>query len=95
MPAYLIADVTVTDPETYDRYRREVPASIAAFGGRFLVRGGASEVVEGDWRPRRLVILEFPDADALRRWYHSDAYQEVAKLRWAAADANIVFADGV
>ena len=68
MPAHLIADVHVTDPETYDRYRQEVPASIEACGGRFLVRGGASDVAEGDWRPRRLVIIEFPDAAALRRW---------------------------
>ncbi len=73
MPAYLIADVDVTDAETYDRYRREVPASLEAFGGRFLVRGGDVQVVEGDWQPFRLVILEFPDADTRRRWYESDA----------------------
>lgn len=95
MPAYLIADVTVTDPETYDRYRRDVPASLEPYGGRFLVRGGAFEVVEGDWRPGRLVIIEFPDADARRRWYESDRYREIVRLRWQAATSNIVFVDGL
>ena len=60
MPAYVIADVTVTDPATMEEYRKQVPATIAKYGGRYLVRGGAHQTLEGEWKPSRLVILEFP-----------------------------------
>ena len=95
MAAYVIADVTVKDQHVYDLYRREVPASLEPYGGRFVVRGGDFEVVEGDWQPRRLVIIAFPDADARRQWYDSEFYQEIAKRRWQAADTNVVFVDGL
>ena len=88
MAAYVIADITVHDPETYEEYRRQVPAVIEKYGGRYLVRGGAFEVFKGDWQPSRLIILEFPDMDALRQWYGSDDYQVLLKLRRNLSDLN-------
>lgn len=95
MAAYLIADVDVRDADAYASYGAQVPATLEPYGGRFLVRGGASEVIEGEWTPRRVVVIEFPDADALRRWYNSGAYQGIVGVRWASADASVVAVEGV
>lgn len=95
MAAYVIADVTVTDPDTYEEYRKGVPASLAAYGGRFLVRGGDVQVIEGGWQPTRMVVLEFPTAEARRQWYDSEIYQRIVSKRWQAAHSNVVFVDGV
>ena len=95
MAAYVIVDIEVTDPAAYDEYRQRVPATLTAYGGRFLVRGGAHEVVEGSWRPRRLVVLEFPSLAQARRWYDSEEYREPKAMRLRASKANVVFADGV
>lgn len=94
MPAYLIADVTVRDADAYAAYAAQVPATLEPYGGRFLVRGGASEVIEGERRPGRLVVIEFPDGDALRRWYASGAYQGIVGVRWEAAEASVVAVEG-
>lgn len=94
MPAYVIADVDVHDPETYRRYAALVPGTLEPFGGRFLVRGGDHEVLEGSWQPLRLVVLEFPSADHARQWYVSDAYVEAMAIRASASDGNIVLVDG-
>ena len=91
----MIADVDITDPERYSDYTGPVPESIGRHGGRFLVRGGDTTVLEGDWQPRRLVVLEFPDVDAALTWYHSDSYQELAKIRWSASTANFIVVTGV
>ena len=95
MPAYVIANVTVKDPERYPEYARQVPATLEPFGGRYLARGGAVEVVEGDWRPNRLVVLEFPTLERARAWYDSADYGPARQLRWETADAQIVFLEGV
>jgi uncharacterized protein (DUF1330 family) len=95
MAAYVIADLEVTDPARFAEYRQRVPATLAVYGGRFLVRGGAHEVVEGSWRPRRLVVLEFPSLAQARRWYDSEEYREPKAMRLAASDGNLVFVDGV
>jgi uncharacterized protein (DUF1330 family) len=95
MAAYVIVDIEVTDPAGFDEYRQRVPATLAAHEGRFLVRGGAYEVVEGSWRPRRLVVLEFPSLAQARRWYDSEEYREPKAMRLRASKANIVFVEGV
>lgn len=95
MAAYALVDVEITDSAGFAEYRKLVPASIAEFGGRFLVRGGAMEVLEGDWKPNRLVVLEFPDLTVLKAWYHSPAYQQLLALRERAATSNFVIVDGV
>jgi uncharacterized protein (DUF1330 family) len=96
MPAYVIADVEIHDVDTYRReYSAGVPATIAAHGGRFLVRGGAVERLEGDWNPGRFVVIEFPDADAARGWYESEEYRRLREVRWRNADSRILLVDGV
>jgi uncharacterized protein (DUF1330 family) len=94
MPAYLFADVEVNDAAAYEEYRKHVPAIIAAHGGRYLVRGGASDVLEGSWKPRRSVILEFPSMAALKSFWASPEYQPFRTLRERAANSNIVAIDG-
>jgi uncharacterized protein (DUF1330 family) len=95
MPAYVIAEVTVTDAGTMEEYRKQVPATVARYGGRFLVRGGAHETIEGDWKPNRLVILEFPSMEQARRWYDSEEYREPKALRIKSGRTNLVVVEGV
>ncbi len=94
MPAYLLANVRVTNPAAYAEYSRQVPATVAAHGGRFLVRGGPGEVVEGDFSLQRLVIIEFPDRNRLEAWYHSPEYQAILPLRQANGESTVLFLDG-
>ena len=95
MPAYIIADVTVTDPATMEEYRKRVPATLAPYGGRFIVRGGAHQTVEGDWKPNRLVVLEFPSLEQAKRWYDSEEYREPKAMRLRAGRTNLVMVEGV
>lgn len=95
MAAYLIADVHVTDPATYEGYRQAVPATIAAYGGRYLARGGRTEVLEGDWEPHRVVILEFPSLARLHEWYGSPDYAPLLALRQASTASTIVITEGL
>jgi uncharacterized protein (DUF1330 family) len=94
MPAYVIVETDIHDPAQYEQYKAASPASVAGGGGRFLARGGELAVLEGDWSPSRLVILEFPDLDAARAWYDSESYQEVRRLRDGAARLNMVAVEG-
>jgi uncharacterized protein (DUF1330 family) len=95
MPAYLIVETDVTDPERYEQYKAASPGAVAAGGGRFLVRGGEMDVLEGDWSPTRLVVLEFEDLAAAKRFYESDEYQAAKKLREGAARFNMVAVEGL
>lgn len=95
MPAYAIANIEVTDPKGYDEYRSRTLATIEKFGGRFIVRGGATEVKEGKWQPQRLIVLQFPDLDAARRWYDSSEYQSIIKYRIGTANTDLVLVDGL
>jgi len=81
MAAYLIGDVEVLNEEEYAEYRRRFDGILDLYGGSILVAGGAPEPLEGDWRPKRLVILAFPDIDQARRWYASPEYAEIAPIR--------------
>jgi uncharacterized protein (DUF1330 family) len=94
MPAYIAVEVDVHDPVTYERYKSLAPASIAAHGGRYLVRGGACETLEGTWSPRRFVILEFPTAAQARAWWGSADYAEAKALRQASARTEMLLAEG-
>ena len=95
MPAYVIVDLTVTDQATMDEYRKQVPATLAKYGGRFLVRGGAHQTVEGSWKPNRLVVLEFPSMEQAKRWYDSEEYREPKAMRLRAGTANLIMVEGV
>lgn len=94
MPAYIHGNITVTDPAAYEEYRAQVPAVIAAHGGRYLVRGGATEVLEGSATPDRQVILEFPDMAALRAFYFSPEYQRLVPIRQRASTGSLVAIEG-
>jgi len=93
--AYIIADVTVTDPATMEEYRKLVPATLAKYGGRFVVRGGAHQALEGDWKPNRLIVLEFPSLEQAKRWYDSEEYREPKAMRLRAGRTSLVMVDGL
>jgi uncharacterized protein (DUF1330 family) len=94
MPAYLIADIDVTDPDRYAEYVRRVPATIAAYGGKYLVRGGEVQVLEGERQPHRTVMLEFESVARAREWWSSDGYEELKPLRREASRASILLVEG-
>ena len=94
MPAYVINDMDVTDPGLLEEYKKLSPATVAQFGGKFLARGGAFGVLEGDWQPKRLVILEFPDRQQAEAWANSAEYAPAKQLRQRAARLNIVVVEG-
>ena len=95
MPAYVIAETDIHDPDQYQQYKDAVPAVLAAYGGRFLARGGELAVLEGDWNPKRLVVLEFEDLAAAERFYASEEYQHAKSLRAGSAHLNMVAVEGV
>jgi uncharacterized protein (DUF1330 family) len=95
VPAFVIANITIVDPLRYEDYRRMVPATLVPFGGRFVVRGGQTEVLEGDWRPSRLVLLEFPSIERARAWWNSPEYAEARALRQATSTGTLIILEGV
>ena len=95
MAAYLIVDIDVTDPGAYEEYRRLVPPLVAKYGGKYLVRGGASVTIEGDWTPKRLAVLEFESAEQAKQFYNSDDYEPVKQIRLKATNSNMVLVEGV
>ena len=94
MPAYFIVDLEVTDPAGFEEYRQLVPGTIAKYGGRYLVRGGRTETLEGEWQPKRVVVLEFPSVEQAKRWYDSEEYRDPKALRFRTAKANLILVEG-
>ncbi|MBV9827203.1 MAG: DUF1330 domain-containing protein [Alphaproteobacteria bacterium] len=94
MPAFVIAEVEVTNPSGYEEYRPLAGASVAQYGGRFVVRGGKAERLEGEGGAPRLVVIEFPDAAAARRWYDSPEYQKALPIRLANSRGHVFIVDG-
>jgi uncharacterized protein (DUF1330 family) len=94
MAAYLIAEIDVHDMALYDKYRALVPATVAKHGGRFLVRGGAVEPLEGGWTPKRIIVLEFPSMEKAKAWYNSPDYQEALPFRLKASTGRVIFVEG-
>ena len=94
MPSYIIANVSVKDPATFEEYRKQVPATIAKHGGRYIVRGGKTERLEGEWMASRLVVLEFPSLDQARRWYDSEDYRGPKALRMTCAMTDVLLVEG-
>ena len=95
MPAYVIAHIDVTDPSRYEDYKKMSPVSIQQYGGRFIARGGKTEVLEGGWQPKRLVLLEFPSVEQARKWWASDEYAPAKALRQATSIGEMVVIEGV
>lgn len=94
MPAYVLVDIGVKDFAMYERYKTLAPPSIARYGGRYIVRGGPTTQLEGDWAPRRLVILEFAGVEDARAWWASPEYAEAKALRQSCADTDMVLVEG-
>jgi uncharacterized protein (DUF1330 family) len=95
VPAYVIVDIEITDPAQYERYKTLAPATVAAFGGRYVARGGATISLEGGWRSGRLVILEFDSLDRARAWHDSPAYRAARTLRQSATRSRMIAVEGV
>jgi len=95
MSAYVIVDLTIHDPAAYAEYGKVVGDSLARYGGKFVVRGGAIDVLEGNWRPQRLVVLEFDNAARARQWYDSEEYRLPKQMRMRASSANLVIVEGL
>lgn len=95
MPAYVINDMEVTDPQLFEEYKKLSPPTVAQYGGKFLARGGRTEPLEGDWSPRRLVILEFPSVAQARAWIDSPEYAPARRLRELSANSNLILVEGV
>jgi len=94
MSAYIVVEAEVKDPERYADYRTMVPASLEAYGGKFLVRGGAVEKLEGDWEPPRFVVIEFDSVEQAKRWWDSDEYRQARNLRQETADTRMIVVGG-
>jgi uncharacterized protein (DUF1330 family) len=95
MPGYIVVQITVQDAVRYERYKQLAQESVVAYGGRYIVRGGATETLEGSWNPSRFVVLEFPSVEAARSWWHSPEYAEGKALRQAAAASEMLLVEGV
>lgn len=95
MAGYIIADVEINDPEKYTEYVEVVPPTIAAHGGRFLVRGGKAESLEGDWDPRRIIVLEFDSVEIAKEWWASEEYRAPKALRQSASVAKMIVVEGI
>ena len=95
MPAYIINDMEITDPQRFEEYKRLSPPTVAAYGGRFLARGGEVTPVEGGWQPRRLVVLEFPSLEQAKAWLESPEYAPARRLRQISAKSRMVLIEGV
>lgn len=94
MSAYVIVDVDIHDQATYEEYKKLTPASIKAYNGKFIVRGGKTETLEGDWQPGRIVVLEFPDAETAKKWWDSPEYNPAKAIRQRAATTQMLLVEG-
>ena len=95
MSAYVILDITVHDAELFEQYKKLAPATTAAYGGRYLARGGKAGALEGDWSPNRIVILESENAETAKQWLGSSEYREARSMRYQAATSHTVVVEGV
>jgi uncharacterized protein (DUF1330 family) len=95
MKGYIIVDVIIQDPVRYEEYKKLTPGSLAPFDGKFIVRGGATETLEGDWNPGRIVVLEFPSVEKAKAWWSSDGYAPAKALRQATSITQMIVVEGV
>ena len=95
LSAYFIVDIEVTDPAAFEEYRKAVPATVEKYGGTFIVRGGTVQTLEGDWKPKRVVVTHFPSIEHARRWWDSEEYRPLKALRLRASNGSVVLVEGV
>lgn len=94
MPAYILVEISITDPSKYEEYKKLTPGTLALYGGRFIVRGGKTETLEGEWNPERFVVLEFPSVEKAKAWYHSPEYTAAKKIRQEASFGKMILVEG-
>jgi uncharacterized protein (DUF1330 family) len=94
MSAYVIVEIEIHDPVDYEEYKKLTPGSIAAYDGRFVVRGAQSESLEGDWHPQRIVVLEFPSVERAKEWWNSPEYTQAKTIRQRAAKTKMLVVEG-
>lgn len=95
MSAFVLVEVSVHDPKDYEEYKKLTPATIAAYDGKFVVRGGQTETLEGNWQPERIVVLEFPTVKRAKEWWSSDMYSKAKMIRQRAAKTKMIVVQGV
>ena len=95
MAYYLVADMSITDPELFAEFAEAVPATVRQYGGRYLIRGGELEVAQGDWTPNRLVVIEFESMDQAKAWYDSPEYEGPKQTLARSSNSNFIFIEGV
>ena len=95
MKGYIIVDVKITNPTLYEDYRKLTPGSLQPFDGQFIVRGGATETLEGDWQPGRIVVLECPSLTKAKAWWSSDGYAPAKAIRQAATITRMIMVEGI
>ena len=95
MPAYVIVEIEIVDPTGYEKYKKQAGATVHKYGGKYIVRGGTTEVLEGDWKPKRIVILQFESMKRAKEWLNCEEYREPRKMRHRTAKTNMIVAEGV
>ena len=95
MAGYIVADIEITDPNEYQKYSQQTAATLERYGGKFLARGGNPETLEGDWKTKRLVVIEFPNIEQAKSWYDSPEYSAIKGIRHRSANSNILLVQGV
>ena len=95
MAGYIVVDVEITDPTEYQTYAKQTSATLERYGGKFLVRGGDAKSLEGDWKPKRLVIIEFPSVEQAKAWYDSPEYSSIIGIRHRSAVSRMLLVRGV
>ena len=94
MPAYVIVEIEILEPVGYEEYKKQASDTVHKYGGKYIVRGGRTEVLEGDWQPKRIVILAFPTMQRAKEWLKCEEYREPRKLRHATAKTNMLLVEG-
>ena len=95
MPAYIIIEIEITDSVGYEEYKKQAAATVEQYGGKYIVRGGACETLEGDWEPKRIVVLEFESMQRAKEWLNCEEYREPRKMRHRSAKTNMIGVEGV
>jgi uncharacterized protein (DUF1330 family) len=95
MPAYVIVEIEVVDPVGYEEYKKRAHETVLKYGGKYIVRGGKTEVLEGDWKPKRIVILEFDSMERAKEWLECEEYREPRKMRHRTAKTNMILLEGM
>lgn len=94
MPAYVIVEIDITDPVGYEEYKNLAGATVEKYGGKYVVRGGKTEVLEGDWQPKRIVVLQFDSVQRVKEWLNCEEYREPRRMRHRTAKTNMVVVEG-